>query len=71
MYFAVQISRVTFMAKISLNLFSLGLKQVWTYSVPENRIYELKKVTYIVMMAGDQNRELIVAAGLNPKPLCQ
>ena len=31
------------MAKTSLDLFTLGLKQVWSFSVLGERIYEVKK----------------------------
>ena len=49
--YGVPRARVIFTAKTSLDLFSLGQKQVWTYSVLGDRIYEI--------------RCLFVAVGLN------
>ena len=45
MFYDVPKSRVSFMAKTSLNLYSLGLKSVWTSLVFGDRIYEMKMVT--------------------------
>ena len=44
MFYAVQTSRVIFTAKTSLVLFSPGRKQVWTYSVLGDRIYEMMRI---------------------------
>ena len=43
MFYAIPTFRVILTAK-SLDLFSLGLKQVWTHSVLGDRIYEIKEV---------------------------
>ena len=45
MCYAVQTFRVIFLAKISLDLFSLGLKQLLTYSIFSDHTYETKEVT--------------------------
>ena len=50
-FYAVPTSRVIFTVKTSLDFFSLGKEQVWTYSVLGDRIYEM--------------RCLFVAVGLN------
>ena len=42
MFYAKAISRVISIAKIGLDLFSLGLKQFWIYSVLGDCIYEVK-----------------------------
>ena len=42
MFYAVPTSRVIFTAKTSLDLFTLGLKPVWTYPVLGDDIYEMK-----------------------------
>ena len=58
------------MAKASLDLFSLGLKQFWTFSDSGDRIYKMKKSDR-VRTAGHQNREIIFAvlrSLVNPAP---
>ena len=42
MFYAIPISRVIFTAKTSLDLFSLGQKKVWTYSVLVDQICEMR-----------------------------
>ena len=39
-FYAVPTARVIFTAKTSLDVFSLGRKQVWTFSVLGDRIYD-------------------------------
>ena len=48
MFYAVPTSRVIFMSKSSLDLFSLGRKQVWTYSVLGDGIYEMRCLFVVV-----------------------
>ena len=43
MFNVVPTARVIFMAKTSLDIFSLGIKQVWTCTVLGDLIYEIKK----------------------------
>ena len=50
-FYTVPTARVIFMAKTSLDVFSLSREQVWTFSVLGDRIYEM--------------RYLFVAVGLN------
>ena len=45
MFYIGTTSGVISMAKTSLELFSVGLKQVSTYLVLGDRIYEMKRVT--------------------------
>ena len=47
MLYAIPTSRVIFIAKINVGVFSLGQDYVWTYSVLGDRIYEVKRVTYL------------------------
>ena len=41
-FYAVPTARVIFMAKTSLYVFSLSRKQVWTFSVLDDEIYEMR-----------------------------
>ena len=41
-FYAVQPARVIFMAKTSLDVFSLSREQVWTFSVLGDLIYEMR-----------------------------
>ena len=62
-------SNVIVTAKTSLDLFSLELKRVWTYSVLGDGIYEMKKV--IGSGRQGQNQEIIFAVHrslVNPAP---
>ena len=42
MFYSVLTARVIFMAKISLDVFSLSPEQVWTFSVLGDRIYKMR-----------------------------
>ena len=42
MFYIILTSRDIFIAKTGLDLFSLGRKQVWTYSVLGDLIYEMR-----------------------------
>ena len=44
MFYAVSTARVIFTAKTSFDIFSLSLEQVWTFSVLDDRIYEMHQV---------------------------
>ena len=41
-FYAVPTARVIFMAKTSVDVFSLSREQVWTFSVSGHRIYEMR-----------------------------
>ena len=41
-FYAVPTARVIFTAKTGLDVFSLSLEQVWTFSVLGDRIYEMR-----------------------------
>ena len=43
MFYAILTSRFIFIAKTGFNVFSLGLRQVWPYSVLGDCIFEMKK----------------------------
>ena len=45
MFYAVPIAKVIFMAKTSLDVFSLIRKHVWTCSVLSDLIFDMKRVT--------------------------
>ena len=47
-FYDVPTSRVIFTAKTSLDLFSLGRKQVWTYSIFGDRIYDMRSLFVVV-----------------------
>ena len=42
MIYAVPTARISFIAKTSLDVFSLRREQVWTFSVLGDRIYEMR-----------------------------
>ena len=42
MFYVVPTAKVIFMAKTSLDVFSLRREQVWTFSVLGDRIYEMR-----------------------------
>ena len=42
MFYAVLTAKVIFMAKTSLDVFSLSLEQVWTFSVLGDRILQMR-----------------------------
>ena len=52
MFYAVSISRVIFTAKTSLDLFSHGREQVWTYSVLDENRFGLIQSWVIESMRG-------------------
>ena len=64
MFYAVPTSRVMFTVKISLDLFSLGRKQVWTCSVLGNSIYVMKKVTESVWQGINTGRSFCCTSTL-------
>ena len=57
MFYAVPTAKVIFMVKTSFDVFSLSREQVWTFSVLDDRIYEM--------------RCLFVAVGLNARCIVQ
>ena len=52
MFYTVPTARVIFMAKTSLDVFSLRQEQVWTFSVLGDQIYEMRCLFVAVGVGG-------------------